>query len=58
MKLKLSAPTTVFFLISLVLVIVGVLAVLGVIHNLPIAPFWLAVTGYAVLAFGNVAKGL
>lgn len=52
----LSAPSQVFFLISLALVIIAILGALAII---PIAKyaFWLAVIGYVVLALGCVMKG-
>jgi len=55
---KLSAPTMATFFISLVLVIVGTLSVLGVITGLPIAAVWLVVAGYALLAVGNLFRGI
>lgn len=56
--MKLSAPTSVMFLISLVLAGAGVAAALGVIHGLPVSAFWTVTAGYAVLAIGNLARGL
>ncbi|MEG6510142.1 hypothetical protein V6C03_14320 [Methyloligella sp. 2.7D] len=56
--MRLSAPTTVVFVISLIL---AVLAVLGVFTAIPfITPnaFWVAIAAYVVLFLGNVMKGV
>lgn len=55
---KLSAPTVVTFLISLVLTIIGTLAALGFVTGLPIAAIWVVVAGYALLAVGVVFRGI
>jgi hypothetical protein len=55
--MKLSAPTTLFFVISLVVAILGVLAALGTLSVIPIAPVWIVAIGYAVLAVGCLFKG-
>jgi hypothetical protein len=57
--MRLSAPTQVVFIISLILF---VLALIG--HFVPSVPiiapyqFWLAIVGYAVLAAGCMMKGV
>ena len=56
--MDLSPPTTIVFVIS---VILAALAIIG--HFVPIPffsdnGFWVAVIAYIVLAVGNVAKGL
>ncbi len=57
--MRLSAPTQVVFIISLIL---AVLALIG--HFVPSVPiiapyqFWLAIVGYAVLAAGCMMKGV
>ncbi len=56
--MKLSAPTNMMFLISLVLAIVAVLAVLVPILAILKYAFWIAVAGYAVLAVGCLFKGV
>lgn len=56
-KMNLSAPTMVVFLISLVIVIIGALAALGVISGIPVASVWIVAIGYAVLAIGTMIKG-
>lgn len=55
--MKLNAPTQVFFIISLVLIIIAVLGGLGVISAVAGYSFWLAVAGWAVLMIGCVMKG-
>jgi hypothetical protein len=57
MKLNLSAPTTVLFIISLVIAIIGLLAALAVIPSLPVSSFWTMAIAYAVLAIGCLFKG-
>lgn len=55
--MKLSAPTTVLFVISLAVALLGLLAVLNVISGLPIASVWLMAIAYGVLAIGCLFKG-
>jgi hypothetical protein len=57
MKLNLSAPTTVIFIISLVIALLGILVSLAIIPSLPIASFWVMAVAYAVLAIGCLFKG-
>lgn len=55
---KLSAPTQLIFLISLVL---AILAIVGLFVSIPfvsVYAFWLAIAGYVVLAAGCVLKGV
>lgn len=54
--MKLSAPTQIVFLISLVIAVVGILAALAIIPSLPISAFWIVTTGYVVLALGCLLK--
>jgi len=56
MKLNLSAPTTVIFLISLVIALIGLLASFAIIPSLPISSFWIMTVGYVVLAIGCLFK--
>ena len=53
----LSAPSQVFFLISLALAIIAVLAFMAVIPIVQYA-FWIAILGYVVLAVGCLMKGM
>jgi len=56
--MKLNAPKQITFLISVILVLIGVLVVLGIVPFLPVPAFWLAVIGYTLLAFGCLLPGL
>ncbi|MBL4732882.1 MAG: hypothetical protein JKY82_09830 [Rhizobiaceae bacterium] len=56
--MNLSAPTTIVFLISVVIAIIGVLAGLGIFAIIPISAFWLVTIGYVVLAAGCLFKGI
>ncbi|MGQ0485687.1 MAG: hypothetical protein ACT4SY_10085 [Hyphomicrobiales bacterium] len=56
--MKLSAPTTVLFVISLVIAVLGVLAALGALAVIPIPAVWIVAIGYAVLAFACLFKGV
>jgi hypothetical protein len=53
----LSAPSQAFFLISLALAIIAILAFLAVIPLVKYA-FWIAILGYVVLALGCLMKGM
>jgi len=55
--MKLSAPTMIVFLISLVIAILGLLSGLG-IFSIGIATFWLLVIAYVILAAGCLLKGI
>lgn len=55
--MNLSAPTIVFFLISLVVVIVGILAAVGVLTFIPLLPVWIVTIGYAILAVACMIRG-
>ncbi|MEM7585792.1 MAG: hypothetical protein AAF560_20550 [Acidobacteriota bacterium] len=56
--MKLAAPKQITFIISLVLVLLGILVTLGVIPALPVTPFWLAAGGYVLLALGVMLRDL
>lgn len=56
--MNLSAPTTVVFIISLVIAILGILAGTGILSIIPISAFWLVTIGYVVLAAGCLLKGV
>jgi hypothetical protein len=56
--MDLSPPTTIVFIIS---VILAALAIIGHFAPIPFFSdhgFWVAVLAYVVLAIGNIAKGL
>jgi hypothetical protein len=57
MTLKLSAPTTLLFVISLVMAVLAALAALGTFSIIPIASVWLMGIAYAVLAVACLFKG-
>ena len=56
--MNLSAPTNLFFFLSLIIAILGVLAALGVLAFIPIPSVWIMAIAYAVLAIGCVMKGV
>jgi len=58
MNLKLTEPKVVTFWIAVVLVLLGVLASQGIISGLASYAFWLVVTGFILLALGNLVKDL
>ncbi len=56
--MRLSAPTILVFLISLVAAVLGILSGLGIVAVIPLSAFWLLTIGYAVLALGCLFKGI
>lgn len=55
---RLNAPTQLVFLISLVLAVLGVLAIFISIPIVSAYAFWFVVAGYVVLALGCILKGM
>ncbi|HTV67865.1 MAG TPA: hypothetical protein VMF90_04940 [Rhizobiaceae bacterium] len=55
--MNLGAPTQLFFWISLVIVIIGILMALGIITFIPIAAVWVVTIGYIVLVIGCMMRG-
>tara|TARA_R110002096_G_scaffold20971_3_gene68472 strand:- start:7686 stop:7856 length:171 start_codon:yes stop_codon:yes gene_type:complete len=55
--MKLNAPTKLFFLISLILVVVALLGGLGVVGAIAGYSFWIAIAAWVVLALGCILKG-
>jgi hypothetical protein len=55
--MKLSAPKTIVFIISLVVAIVAALTALGSVALIPIASVWIMAIAYVVLAIGCLIKG-
>ena len=53
----LSAPSQVYFLISLAFVIIAILGALVIIPVVTKYAFWIAILGYIVLALGCLMKG-
>jgi biopolymer transport protein ExbD len=59
LEMNLTPPTTVVFIISLILAALAVIAALGV--NIPFVSehtAWTAIVAYVVLAIGNLFRGL
>lgn len=57
--MRLNAPSKLFFLISLVLVILAIVSIYVVsIPFITANAFWVAVVGYIVLAVACVMKGM
>jgi hypothetical protein len=58
--MKLSAPTFVVFLISVILIVVGLLMALGVLSlgSLNLHTYWITFAGGALLTLGCLFKGL
>lgn len=56
--MNLSAPTTVVFVISLILAVLAVLGTLVVIPVITPYAFWVAILAWLVLAIGNVMTGM
>ena len=56
--MRLSAPTQIVFLISVVVAVVGLLMALGVLAMIPIASVWVMTLAYVILAAGCLLKGV
>jgi predicted membrane channel-forming protein YqfA (hemolysin III family) len=54
--MRFNAPTQVFFFVSLVLVVLGLLSRLTPIQGLTPNSFWLVLVGYIVLVIGVVYR--
>jgi hypothetical protein len=55
---RLSAPTKIVFLISLVLAVIALLGILVFIPVITVNAFWIAIIAYIVLAAGCLLKGV
>jgi hypothetical protein len=55
--MKLSPPTTVVFIVALVIAIVAALQATGNLSIIPIASVWVMAAAYVVLAVGCLFKG-
>lgn len=55
--MKLNAPTTVVFIVALVIAIIAALQALGTLSIIPIASVWVMAAAYAILAVGCLFKG-
>ena len=56
--MTLNAPSKMFFMISAVLVILGVLSTFIAIPFISAYAFWTVVVGYVVLAMATIMKGM
>lgn len=56
--MKLTAPTKVSFIISLIFIVAGVLAQLGIVSALAGIAFWLELIGAGILVLAVLFKGL
>jgi hypothetical protein len=58
--MRLSTPKVVTFIVSLIVAIIAFLIANGVITNPlnTVAVVWIALAAYAILALGNLLKGL
>jgi predicted membrane channel-forming protein YqfA (hemolysin III family) len=58
MKINLSAPKQITWLVALVLAVLGVLGYFVQISFLSAADFWLVLLGFVVLLVGTLVEGL
>lgn len=56
--MNLSAPTQLVFIIAVIIALVAVLTALGFITFLPMPSVWVMAIAFAVLAAGNLFKGI
>ena len=56
--MKLSAPTQIVFLISVVVAVIGLLAALRILSFVPVASVWIMLVAYIILTVGCVLKGV
>jgi len=55
---RLSAPTQVVFLISLIIAVIALIGFFVTIPFVSLYAFWIAIVAYVVLALGCVMKGV
>jgi len=59
MRLRLSAPMQITFLVAFVVAFVAFLIAAGVVNNpINVAVVWIALVAYAILAVANLVRGL
>ena len=58
MNLKLSAPSQLFWIIALILGIVGILGAMGIVVAIAPYGFWLVVAGWALLLIATIMRGM
>ena len=56
--MRLSAPTTVLFIVSVVIAVIAALAAIGTLAAIPVASVWIMAIAYIVLALGCLIKGV
>jgi hypothetical protein len=56
--MTLSRPTTLVFVISLVLAGLGLLSALGIFSIVAVSSFWMVAAGYGLLALGCLVRGM
>lgn len=56
--MNLSPPTTVVFVISIILAALAIIGKFAVIPFITEQGFWVAVAAYIILAIGNIFRGL
>ncbi len=56
--MRLNQPSKLFFLISLIFFIVGIVGLLGIVKGLPIDISWSLAISWLVLAAGCILKGV
>jgi len=58
MNMNLTPPTTVVFIVSLILAALAVIGKFAVIPFITENGFWVAIVAYVVLAVGNLFRGV
>lgn len=58
MRMKLSPPTQVVWIIALILGLLGLLGALGVIAAIAGYAFWLVVAAWALLLIATIVRGM
>jgi hypothetical protein len=56
--MNLSPPTTVVFVVSIILAALAIIGKFAVIPFVTEHGFWVAVAAYVILAIGNIFRGL
>lgn len=55
--MSLSPPTTMVFVVSIVLAILAVISTFTPLPFITENAFWVAIAGYVILALGNILRG-
>lgn len=59
MRLRLSPPMQITFLVAFIIAFIAFLIAAGVINNpINLAVVWIALIAYVILALGNLLRGL